>query len=65
VAGGPTYRLWPLLIKTASHARRAWEWRAAGIVALLAVAALCVALILMVEGDDRWIYAVVMWCRWH
>jgi hypothetical protein len=63
VAGGPTYRLWPLLIKTASYTLGGpGSGAAAGIIALLAVAALCVALIyLMVEGDARWIfYAVVI-----
>ena len=63
VAGGPTYRLWPLLIKTASYTLGGpGSGAAAGIIALLAVAALCVALIyLMVERDDRWIfYAVVI-----
>jgi len=63
VAGGPTYRLWPLLIKTASYTLGGpGSGAAAGIIALLALAALCVALIhLMVEGDDRWIfYAVVI-----
>ena len=63
VAGGPTYRLWPLLIKTASYTLGGpASGAAAGIIALLAVAALCVALIcLMVDRDDRWIfYAVVI-----
>jgi hypothetical protein len=63
VAGGPTYRLWPLAVKTASYTLGGpGSGAAAGVIALLAVAALCVALIyLMVEGDDRWIfYAVVI-----
>ncbi len=63
VAGGPSYRLWPLLIKTASYTLGGpGSGAAAGIIALLAVAALCVALnYLVVEGDDRWIfYAVVI-----
>ena len=63
VAGGPTYRLWPLLIKTASYTLGgSGNGAAAGIIALLAVAALCIALnYLMVERDDRWIfYAVVI-----
>jgi hypothetical protein len=63
VAGGPTYRLWPLLIKTASYALGGpGSGAAAGIAALLAVAALCVALIyLMFDRDDRWIfYAVII-----
>jgi hypothetical protein len=63
VAGGPTYRLWSLLIKTASYTLGGpGSGAAAGIIALLAVAALCVALIyLMFDRDDRWIfYAVVI-----
>jgi hypothetical protein len=63
VAGGPTYRLWPLLIKTASYTLGGpGSGAAAEIIALLAVTGLCVALIhLMAEGDDRWIfYAVVI-----
>src|SRR5262249_42051212 len=63
VAGGGTYRRWPLLIKTASYTLGGpGSGAAAGIIALLAVAGLCVALIyLMVEADDRWIfYAVVI-----
>jgi hypothetical protein len=63
VAGGPTYRLWPLLIKTGSYTLGGpGSGAVAGIIALLAVAALCVALIyLMFERDDRWIfYAVVI-----
>src|SRR5947208_9127482 len=63
VGGGPKYQVTPLLIKTASYmlggpARGA----AAGIAALLAVAAIYVVLVyLMFEGDDRWIfYAVVI-----
>jgi len=63
VAGGDTYRRWPLLIKTASYTLGGpGSGAAAGIIALLAVAALSVALIyLMVEADDRWIfYAIVI-----
>jgi hypothetical protein len=63
VAGGPTYRLWPLLIKTASYTLGGpGSSAAAGIVALLAVAAICVALIyLRFEGNEHWIfYAVVI-----
>lgn len=63
VAGGPAYRLWPLLIKTASYTLGGpGNGAVAGIIALFAVAALCVTLIyLMSEGDDRWIfYAVVI-----
>src|SRR5215831_13404629 len=62
VAGGDTYRRWPLLIKTASYTLGGpGSGAAAGIIALLTVAALSVALIyLMFKGDDRWIfYAVV------
>jgi hypothetical protein len=63
VAGGSTYRLWPLLIKTASYTLGGpGSGAAGGIMALLAAAALCVALIcLMLDRDDRWIfYAVVI-----
>jgi hypothetical protein len=63
VAGGPSYRLWPLLIKTASYTVGGpASGAAAAIAALLAVAALCVALIcLTFHRDDRWIfYAVVI-----
>jgi hypothetical protein len=63
VASGDTYRLWPLLIKTASYTLGGpASGTAAGIIALLAIAALCVALIyLMFNHDDRWIfYAVVI-----
>jgi hypothetical protein len=63
LAGGPTYQLWPLLIKTASYTLGGpASGAAAGIVALLGVAAICMALIyLMCERDDRWIfYAVVI-----
>ena len=55
IGGGPEYQVTPLLIKTASYmfggpARGA----AAGLVALLAVAAICVVLVyLMFEPDDR------------
>ena len=62
VPGGPTYRFLPLLIKTASYTVGGpGSGVVAGIIALLAVAALCVAMIyLKYDGDDRWIfYAVV------
>src|SRR6266478_1618634 len=54
VGGGPTYQLWPLLIKTASYMLGGpASGPAAGIVALLAVAAICVVLVyLMFERDD-------------
>src|SRR5215211_3418862 len=46
VAGGPAYRLWPLLIKTASYTLGGpGSGAAAGTIALLALAALSVALI--------------------
>lgn len=63
VGGGPGYQLVPLLIKTASYMFGGpASGVAAGIVALLAVAAIYVALVyLMFERDDRWIfYAVVI-----
>jgi hypothetical protein len=63
VAGGEPYRLWPLLIKTASYTLGGpGSGVVAGIMALLAVAALCVALIfLFSDRDDRWIfYGVVI-----
>jgi hypothetical protein len=63
VTGGPTYRLCPLLIKTASYTLGGpRSGAAAGVIALLAVAALCIAIIhLNYEGDDRWIfYAAVL-----
>jgi hypothetical protein len=63
VGGGPTYRLWPLLIKTASYTLGGpASGAAAGIVALLAVAIICVALIYLIfDRDDRWIfYAAVI-----
>jgi hypothetical protein len=63
VASGEPYRLWPLLIKTASYTLGGpGSGIAAGIIALLAVAASSVSLIyLMGEADDRWIfYAVVI-----
>jgi len=63
VGGGPKYQVTPLLIKTASYMLGGpASGAAAGIAALLAVAAIYVVLIyLMVEGDDRWIfYAVVI-----
>jgi hypothetical protein len=63
IGGGDKYKPAPLLIKTASYMLGGPASGAtAGIVALLAVAGLCVALIyLMFEHDDRWIfYAVVI-----
>jgi hypothetical protein len=63
IGGGDKYKPAPLLIKTASYMLGGPRSGAmAGIIALLAVAALCVALIyLMFERDDRWIfYAVVI-----
>jgi hypothetical protein len=63
VGGGPTFQLWPLLIKTASFmVGGPASGAAAGIAALLATAAICVVLIyLMFDRDDRWIfYAVVI-----
>jgi hypothetical protein len=63
VGGGPGYQLAPLLIKTASYMFGGpASGAAAGIVALLGVAAICVVLVyLMLERDDRWIfYAVVI-----
>jgi hypothetical protein len=63
VAGGDPYRRWPLLIKTASYTLGGpGSGAVAGIIALMAVAVLCVALLyLMFERDDRWIfYAVVI-----
>lgn len=63
VAGGPPYQLWPLLIKTASYMLGGpGSGTVAGVIALLAVAALCIAIIyLKHERDDRWIfYAVVL-----
>ena len=63
VAGGPTYRLWPLLIKTASYmVGGPGRGAVAGIIALLVVAALCVALIYLIsDRNDRWIfYGVVI-----
>jgi len=63
VASGDTYRRLPLLIKTASYTLGGpGSGAVAGILALLAVAALCVALIyLMFNHDDRWIfYAIVI-----
>jgi hypothetical protein len=63
VASGEPYRRWPLLIKTASYTLGGpGSGAAAGIIALLAAAALSVALIYLMFGhDDRWIfYAVVI-----
>jgi hypothetical protein len=63
IGGGDKYKPAPLLIKTASYMLGGpGSGPAAGIIALLTVAALSVALIyLMVELDDRWIfYAVVI-----
>jgi hypothetical protein len=58
VAGGPSYRVWPLLIKTASYTLGGpGNGAAAGIIAVLAVAALWVALSYLISGrDDRWIF---------
>ena len=63
VARGDPYRLWPLLIKTASYMFGGpGSGAVAGIIALLAVASIYVVLVyLMFERDDRWIfYAVVI-----
>ena len=63
VGGGPKYQVTPLLIKTASYMLGGpASGAAAGIAALLAVAAIYVVLVyLMFDGDDRWIfYAVVI-----
>lgn len=63
VAGGDKYQLWPLLIKTASYTLGGPASGAvAGIIALVAVAALCVAMVyLKYDRDDHWIfYAVVI-----
>jgi len=63
VGGGPTYQLWPLLIKTSSYMLGGpASGDVAGIVALLAVTAICMALIyLILDRDDRWIfYAAVI-----
>jgi len=63
VGGGPKYQVTPLLIKTASYMLGGpASGAAAGIAALLAVAAIYVVLVyLMFERDDRWIfYAVVI-----
>ena len=63
VARGDPYRLWPLLIKTASYMFGGpGSGAVAGIIALLAVASIYVVLVYrMFERDDRWIfYAVVI-----
>jgi len=63
VGGGPKYQVTPLLIKTASYMLGGpASGAAAGIAALLVVAAIYVVLVyLMFERDDRWIfYAVVI-----
>jgi hypothetical protein len=63
VAGGPTYRLWLLLMKTASFTVGGpASGGATGIAALLAVTAICVVIAYLIfERDDRWIfYAVVI-----
>jgi hypothetical protein len=63
VGGGPGYELVPLLTKTASYMLSGPATSdAAGAVALIVVAAVCVALIYLIfERDDRWIfYAVVI-----
>jgi hypothetical protein len=62
VAGGPTYRLWPLLIKTASYTLGGpGSGSAAAIVSLVAAVAVCAVLVYLIrDRDDRWIfYAVV------
>ncbi len=63
LGAGPKYQLAPLLIKTASYMLGGpASGQAAGIVALLAAAAICMVLIwLMSNRDDDWIfYAVVI-----
>jgi len=63
LGAGPKYQLVPLLIKTASYMLGGpASGQAAGIVALLAAAAICMVLIwLMSNRDDDWIfYAVVI-----
>jgi hypothetical protein len=63
VGAGPDYQVMPLLIKTASYmVGGPGTGAAAGIAALLAVAAIYAVLVyLMFERDDRWIfYAVVI-----
>ena len=63
VGAGPPYRLWPLLIKTASYmVGGPASGGAAGIAALVAVVSIYFVLTyLMFERDDRWIfYAVVI-----
>jgi hypothetical protein len=61
--GADKYRLWPLLLKTASYVLGGpGSGVAAGVTALATVAGLCVALICLVfQRDDRWVfYAVVI-----
>jgi len=63
VSGGPTYQLWPLLIKTASYTLGGpGSGSAAGIVSLVAAVAVCAVLVYLIrDRDDRWIfYAVVI-----
>ncbi len=63
VAGGPTYQLWPLLIKTASYTLGGpGNGSAAGIVSLVAAVTVCVVLVYLIrDRDDRWIfYAVII-----
>ena len=63
VAGGPTYQLWPLLIKTASYTLGGpGNGSAAGMVSLFAAVTVCVVLTYLIRGgDDCWIfYAVII-----
>src|SRR6266496_1741005 len=63
VAGGPSYRLWPLLIKTASYTLGGpGNGSAAGIVSLVTAVTVCVVLVYLIrDRDDRWIfYAVII-----
>ena len=63
VAGGPTYQLWPLLIKTASYTLGGpGSGSAAGFVSVVATVAVCAVLMyLSRDRDGRWIfYAVVI-----
>jgi hypothetical protein len=63
IGGTDKYRLWPLLLKTASYMLGGHgSGVAAGVTALATVAGLCVALIyLLFQRDDRWVfYAVVI-----
>jgi hypothetical protein len=62
LGAGPKYQLAPLLIKTASYMLGGpASGQAAGIVALLAAAAICMVLIwLMSNRDDDWIFYTVV-----